>query len=121
MSRSALKQLPPELKEYLNHMPLLSLPEEWKQRELLGRMRQGDAEAKRQLAEGYLPLVVKWVSPFRGGILTFQQLIERGNQAMVQALDPFKGNSGDELGVYLEKTVIEEIEGSLKILKEKQL
>lgn len=118
MARPHTIQIPPELKQYLQLMPCLSLPEEWKQRELLARLRGGDVSARQDLAEGYLPLVVKWVGPFRGGVLSFQQLIERGNQAMLQSLLPFTGGSGEELYNYLEKTVKEEIEGSLKILKE---
>jgi DNA-directed RNA polymerase sigma subunit (sigma70/sigma32) len=59
---------------------------------LLKAARGGDEASLRALVENYLPRVVHWVSPRRGGALSFQELIALGNCALMQTLGSWNGD-----------------------------
>ena len=71
------------LKE-IGRVPLLSAEEEVR---LAKRMEQGDEEAKKQLAEANLRLVVSIAKRYVGRGMLFLDLIQEGNLGLIKAVD----------------------------------
>jgi DNA-directed RNA polymerase sigma subunit (sigma70/sigma32) len=98
------------LPNYLNcmlHIPSLS-PEDL---EMAVQARAcGDAWAARLLEERFLPKVVRWVHPYRGRGLEFQNLIELGNRALIKGLRQLKPGVCVDAEDFLESCVVREVE-----------
>jgi RNA polymerase primary sigma factor len=73
------------LKE-IGKVPLLTAEEEI---EIAKRMANGDEEAKRELAEANLRLVVSIAKRFVGRGMLFLDLIQEGNLGLIKAVDKF--------------------------------
>lgn len=73
------------LKE-IGRVPLLSAEEEVR---LAKRMEQGDEEAKKQLAEANLRLVVSIAKRYVGRGMLFLDLIQEGNLGLIKAVEKF--------------------------------
>ena len=82
------------LKE-IGRVPLLSAEEEVR---LAKRMEQGDEEAKKQLAEANLRLVVSIAKRYVGRGMLFLDLIQEGNLGLIKAVEKFDYGKGHRSG-----------------------
>ena len=84
------------LKE-IGKVPLLSATEEV---DLAKRMSEGDEEAKDQLAEANLRLVVSIAKRYVGRGMLFLDLIQEGNLGLIKAVDKFDYRKGYKFSTY---------------------
>ena len=84
------------LKE-IGKVPLLSANEEV---ELAKRMEAGDEEAKKQLAEANLRLVVSIAKRYVGRGMLFLDLIQEGNLGLIKAVEKFDYTKGFKFSTY---------------------
>jgi len=84
------------LKE-IGRVPLLS-PEE--EQELAKRMAEGDENAKRQMAEANLRLVVSIAKRYVGRGMLFLDLIQEGNLGLIKAVEKFDYTKGYKFSTY---------------------
>jgi len=84
------------LKE-IGKVPLLSAEEEI---ELARKMADGDAEAKKKLAEANLRLVVSIAKRYVGRGMLFLDLIQEGNLGLIKAVEKFDYNKGFKFSTY---------------------
>jgi DNA-directed RNA polymerase sigma subunit (sigma70/sigma32) len=97
------------LKDYLLAVSRLRRPAVEERAALLAAGREGDAQAWRDLTEGFLPMVVALAAARRGLGLRFQDLLACGNQAAAAALRSFQGEAPD-----LEAVLCAAVENALK-------
>ncbi len=84
------------LKE-IGRVPLLTPEEEI---ELAQRMKDGDKEAKKRLAEANLRLVVSIAKRYSGRGMHFLDLIQEGNLGLIKAVDKFDYTKGFKFSTY---------------------
>lgn len=84
------------LKE-IGRVPLLTAEEEV---ELAKRIEQGDEEAKRELAEANLRLVVSIAKRYVGRGMHFLDLIQEGNLGLIKAVEKFDYRKGFKFSTY---------------------
>ncbi|HHZ03273.1 MAG TPA: RNA polymerase sigma factor RpoD [Tissierellia bacterium] len=84
------------LKE-IGKVPLLTAEEEV---ELAKRMQEGDEEAKKQLAEANLRLVVSIAKRYVGRGMLFLDLIQEGNLGLIKAVEKFDYTKGFKFSTY---------------------
>ena len=84
------------LKE-IGRVPLLSAEEEVR---LAKRMEQGDEEAKKQLAEANLRLVVSIAKRYVGRGMLFLDWIQEGNLGLIKAVEKFDYGKGFKFSTY---------------------
>ena len=84
------------LKE-IGRVPLLSSDEEV---ELAQRMAEGDAYAKKRLAEANLRLVVSIAKRYVGRGMQFLDLIQEGNLGLIKAVEKFDYTKGYKFSTY---------------------
>ena len=84
------------LKE-IGKVPLLTADQET---DLAMRMEQGDEEAKRQLAEANLRLVVSIAKRYVGRGMLFLDLIQEGNLGLIKAVEKFDYTKGYKFSTY---------------------
>lgn len=84
------------LKE-IGKVPLLSMEQEV---ELAKRMGEGDEEAKKQLAEANLRLVVSIAKRYVGRGMQFLDLIQEGNLGLIKAVEKFDYTKGYKFSTY---------------------
>ena len=84
------------LKE-IGKVPLLTADQET---DLAMRMEEGDEEAKRQLAEANLRLVVSIAKRYVGRGMLFLDLIQEGNLGLIKAVEKFDYNKGFKFSTY---------------------
>ena len=84
------------LKE-IGRVPLLSAEEEV---QLAKRMEEGDEEAKKQLAEANLRLVVSIAKRYVGRGMLFLDLIQEGNLGLIKAVEKFDYGKGFKFSTY---------------------
>ncbi len=84
------------LKE-IGKVPLLSSTEET---ELAQKMSEGDAEAKKCLAEANLRLVVSIAKRYVGRGMLFLDLIQEGNLGLIKAVEKFDYTKGYKFSTY---------------------
>ena len=84
------------LKE-IGKVPLLSASEEI---EIAKRMADGDQDAKRQLAEANLRLVVSVAKRYVGRGMLFLDLIQEGNLGLIKAVEKFDYRKGYKFSTY---------------------
>ncbi len=84
------------LKE-IGKVPLLSADREI---ELAQRMEQGDEEAKSELVEANLRLVVSIAKRYGGRGMLFLDLIQEGNLGLIKAVDKFDYRKGYKFSTY---------------------
>ncbi len=84
------------LKE-IGKVPLLSADDEI---ELARRMKVGDAEAKKRLAEANLRLVVSIAKRYVGRGMMFLDLIQEGNLGLIKAVEKFDYTKGFKFSTY---------------------
>ncbi|HXG09000.1 MAG TPA: sigma-70 family RNA polymerase sigma factor [Gemmataceae bacterium] len=64
------------------------------------RRRQAYQQARRELAEGNLRLVVSIAKRYRGRGLAFSDLIQEGNRGLMRAVDKYEHRLGFKFGTY---------------------
>ena len=84
------------LKE-IGRVPLLTSEEEV---ELAQRMAEGDAAAKKRLAEANLRLVVSIAKRYVGRAMQFLDLIQEGNLGLIKAVEKFDHTKGFKFSTY---------------------
>ena len=84
------------LKE-IGKVPLLSAEEEVS---LAKKMEEGDAEAKKRLAEANLRLVVSIAKRYVGRGMLFLDLIQEGNLGLIKAVEKFDYRKGYKFSTY---------------------
>ena len=84
------------LKE-IGQIPLLSVEEE---QELARRVVEGDEDAKKQLTEANLRLVVSIAKKYSGRGLHILDLIQEGNTGLIRAVDKFDHTKGNKFSTY---------------------
>jgi len=84
------------LKE-IGRIPLLTYEEEV---ELAKRIEAGDQQAKDQLAEANLRLVVSIAKRYVGRGMQFLDLIQEGNMGLIKAVDKFEHKKGFKFSTY---------------------
>ena len=84
------------LKE-IGKVPLLSAAEEI---EIAKRMADGDQDAKKQLAEANLRLVVSVAKRYVGRGMLFLDLIQEGNLGLIKAVEKFDYRKGYQFSTY---------------------
>lgn len=84
------------LKE-IGKVPLLSADDEI---ELARRMKDGDADAKKRLAEANLRLVVSIAKRYVGRGMMFLDLIQEGNLGLIKAVEKFDYTKGFKFSTY---------------------
>ena len=84
------------LKE-IGKVPLLSAAEEI---EIAKRMADGDQDAKKQLAEANLRLVVSVAKRYVGRGMLFLDLIQEGNLGLIKAVEKFDYHKGYKFSTY---------------------
>ena len=84
------------LKE-IGKVPLLTANQEV---EIAQRMADGDPDAKHQLAEANLRLVVSIAKRYVGRGMLFLDLIQEGNLGLIKAVDKFDYNKGFKFSTY---------------------
>ena len=84
------------LKE-IGQVPLLSAEEE---QDLAGRGAEGDQEAKNNLTEANLRLVVSIAKKYSGRGLHILDLIQEGNTGLIRAVDKFDYTKGNKFSTY---------------------
>ncbi|MDD2980615.1 MAG: RNA polymerase sigma factor RpoD [Hespellia sp.] len=84
------------LKE-IGKVPLLSAEKEI---ELATRMEEGDEEAKKELAEANLRLVVSIAKRYVGRGMLFLDLIQEGNLGLIKAVEKFDYHKGYKFSTY---------------------
>lgn len=84
------------LKE-IGRVPLLSADDEV---ELAMRIKNGDEDAKRRLAEANLRLVVSIAKRYVGRGMLFLDLIQEGNMGLIKAVEKFDHNKGFKFSTY---------------------
>ena len=81
----------------ISEVPLLAAEEE---RELAGRARAGDTQARQQLAAANLRLVVSIAKNYVNRGLAFMDLIEEGNLGLLKAVDSYDPDKGVRFATY---------------------
>src|SRR5436305_3241674 len=67
---------------------------------VIRRRRKAFQQARRELAEGNLRLVVAIAKRYRGRGLTFGDLIQEGNRGLMRAVDKYEHRLGFKFGTY---------------------
>lgn len=89
-----------ELTQYYSQISRRDLLTAEEERELARRIAEGDAEARKQLAEANLRLVVKIARKFRHPDLTLADLVQEGNLGLLEAVDKFDPDKGCRFSTY---------------------
>lgn len=100
MTEQMTMETPSSLKLYLREMgeiPMLSREEE---QELVAKMVEGDMDARNQLVEANLRLVVSMANHYNGLGLTFQDLVQEGNIGLIKATEKYDPSKGYRFSTY---------------------
>ena len=81
----------------IGKIPLLSYDKEL---ELAKRILEGDEEAKQELAEANLRLVVSIAKKYVGRGMLFLDLIQEGNMGLIKAVEKFDYTKGFKFSTY---------------------
>ncbi|MGQ9861035.1 MAG: RNA polymerase sigma factor RpoS [Thiobacillaceae bacterium] len=98
---------------YLNEIGRESLLTPQQERELAGRMRQGDFEARQQMIQHNLRLVVNIAKHYTNRGLSLLDLIEEGNLGLMHALDKFEPERGFRFSTYATWWIRQNIERAI--------
>lgn len=89
-----------ELESYYRQIAKHRLLTAEQERELALRIRQGDDQARRTLAEANLRLVVKLARQFRFAKFSLSDLVQEGNLGLLEAVDKFDPDKGCRFSTY---------------------
>lgn len=85
---------------YLKEIGRVSLLSADEEKELAIRIQQGDPEAKQELAEANLRLVVSIAKRYVGRGMQFLDLIQEGNMGLMKAVEKFDHEKGFKFSTY---------------------
>ena len=85
---------------YLKEMGKVDLLTKEEEVELAKRVEQGDDEARRQLTEANLRLVVSIAKKYIGQGMSFLDLIQEGNKGLMKAVEKFDYSKGYKFSTY---------------------
>lgn len=98
---------------YLNEIGLIPLLDAEGERRLGERVRAGDAEARRQMIEANLRLVVAVARGFVGRGVPLLDLIEEGNLGLIRAVEKFDPGRGLRFSTYATWWIREAVQRAL--------
>lgn len=96
------------VKFYEEELVSLSLPDDEGQKELLGKMIQGE-DVFEEVIECMLPAVVDIAKGHQGKGVLLADMIQEGNIGLMEAVSTFEGKDEDEFFVYVRKKIEEVI------------
>ena len=88
------------LTQYLGKIRGGRLLDAAEERDLSGRAREGDGEARRRLIESNLRLVISIAKKYRGRGVSFEDLIQEGNAGLIKAVERFDPSLGNRFSTY---------------------
>jgi RNA polymerase primary sigma factor len=88
------------LTQYLGKIRGGRLLDAAEERELSGRVREGDKEARARLIESNLRLVISIAKKYRGRGVLFEDLIQEGNAGLIKAVERFDPSLGNRFSTY---------------------
>ena len=88
------------VKMYLKDIGKVPLLTQEQEIELAKRMAEGDEDAKRQLSESNLRLVVSFAKKYVGRGMLFLDLIQEGNFGLMKAVEKFDYTKGFKFSTY---------------------
>ena len=88
------------VKSYLRDIGKVSLLSTEEEMELAEKMKNGDIEAKKKLAEANLRLVVSIAKKYGGKGMPFLDLIQEGNLGLIKAVEKFDYTKGFKFSTY---------------------
>ncbi|PLY06045.1 MAG: RNA polymerase subunit sigma [Desulfuromonas sp.] len=101
------------IKIYLKDIQKSQLLTAEDERELAGRIAQGDESARQRMIESNLRLVVKIAKRYMNRGLPFLDLIEEGNMGLIKAVEKFKVSKGCRFSTYATWWIRQSIERAL--------
>ena len=101
------------IKLYLKEIQKSKLLTAEEERELAGRIAEGDSRARERMIESNLRLVVKIAKRYMNRGLPFLDLIEEGNMGLIKAVEKFKVSKGCRFSTYATWWVRQSIERAL--------
>jgi RNA polymerase primary sigma factor len=88
------------LTQYLGKIRGGRLLDAAEERELSGRAREGDEEARARLIKSNLRLVISIAKKYRGRGVLFEDLIQEGNAGLIKAVERFDPSLGNRFSTY---------------------
>ena len=88
------------LTQYLGRIRGGRLLDAAEERDLSGRTREGDEEARARLIESNLRLVISIAKKYRGRGVAFEDLIQEGNAGLIKAVERFDPTLGNRFSTY---------------------
>jgi RNA polymerase primary sigma factor len=88
------------LTQYLGKIRGGRLLDAAEERELSGRAREGDKEARARLIKSNLRLVISIAKKYRGRGVLFEDLIQEGNAGLIKAVERFDPSLGNRFSTY---------------------
>jgi RNA polymerase primary sigma factor len=88
------------LTQYLGKIRGGRLLDAAEERELSGRAREGDMEARARLIKSNLRLVISIAKKYRGRGVSFEDLIQEGNAGLIKAVERFDPSLGNRFSTY---------------------
>ena len=81
--------------------------------ELIDRAQHGDIEARNQVMEGYLKLVISFAKRFQKKGLPFEDLIQEGNIGLIRAIEKYDPSIGTKFSTYAVWWIVQNISREL--------
>lgn len=101
------------IKVYFSGIRRFELLKPHEEKSLARRIAKGDMDARRQMIESNLRLVVNIAKRYLGRALVLQDLIEEGNVGLIKAVERFKATKGCKFSTYATYWIKQSIERAI--------